>query len=330
MNIVYNISIYLNGVNNLKENINKEDRYKSSQKVIWITIMLNVFLSILKVTIGVLANSNAMLADGIHSMSDVGSSLGIIVGLFIAKKPEDKEHQYGHEKAETIATFMLSLLLILVGLNIGYSSIKLIFSGDVQIPGVAAIWAAIISIIIKEIQFRISMRTGKRINSDVLIADAWHHRSDALSSIAALIGIIGSRMGYSFLDPLAGLIVSLIVVKVGVEIFIKGTNELMDESLEEEKLIKIVNAVLTHKGVKTVNDIKARKHGSMAYVDIAIAVDPDITVSEGHDIAEDVENIVYEKIDNIKSVLVHVNPCSKDIDDCKSCSGNISTFVKKN
>ncbi|MBS4535155.1 cation transporter [Clostridium sp. D2Q-14] len=316
-------------MNNLSENINKENRYKSSQKVIWITIFLNTFLSILKIVIGLLANSNAMLADGIHSMSDVGSSLGIIVGLFIAKKPEDKEHQYGHEKAETIATFMLSMLLIAVGLNIGYSSVKLIFSGDVQVPGVAAIWAAIISIIVKEIQFRISMRTGKKINSDVLIADAWHHRSDALSSIAALIGIIGSRLGYGFLDPLAGLIVSIIVVKVGVEIFIKGTNELMDESLEEEKLIKIVNSVLSHKGVKTINDIKARKHGSMAYVDIEIAVDPNISVIEGHDIAEDVENIVYEKIDNIKSVLVHVNPCCIDMNDCKNCNENVSTFVKR-
>ncbi|WP_207750654.1 cation diffusion facilitator family transporter [Anaeromonas gelatinilytica] len=313
----------------MSENINKENRYKSSQKVIWITIFLNTFLSILKIVIGLLANSNAMLADGIHSMSDVGSSLGIIVGLFIAKKPEDKEHQYGHEKAETIATFMLSMLLIAVGLNIGYSSVKLIFSGDVQVPGVAAIWAAIISIIVKEIQFRISMRTGKKINSDVLIADAWHHRSDALSSIAALIGIIGSRLGYGFLDPLAGLIVSIIVVKVGVEIFIKGTNELMDESLEEEKLIKIVNSVLSHKGVKTINDIKARKHGSMAYVDIEIAVDPNISVIEGHDIAEDVENIVYEKIDNIKSVLVHVNPCCIDMNDCKNCNENVSTFVKR-
>lgn len=309
--------------------ISNDDRYKLGQRVIWITIILNVFLSVLKVVIGIISNSNAMLADGIHSISDVGSSLGIIVGLFIAKKPEDLEHQYGHEKAETIATFLLSVLLIAVGLNIGYNSVKLIFTGNAEVPGVAAIWAAIISIVVKEIQYRISIRTGKKINSDVLIADAWHHRSDALSSIAALIGIVGARFGYGFLDPLAGLIVSLIVVKVGVEIFIKGTNELMDESLEEEKLIKIVNAVITHRGVKTINDIKARKHGSMAYVDIEIAVDPDITVSQGHDIAEDVEKIVYKKIENIKSVLVHVNPCCIDKENCKCCTEKVSTFVEK-
>ncbi|MBS4537059.1 cation transporter [Clostridium sp. D2Q-11] len=309
--------------------MNKEDRYKLGQRVIWITIILNIILSVLKVVIGIISNSNAMLADGIHSISDVGSSLGIIVGLFIAKKPEDLEHQYGHEKAETIATFLLSVLLIAVGLNIGYNSIKLIFSGGAEVPGIAAIWAAIISIVVKEIQYRISLRAGKKINSDVLIADAWHHRSDALSSIAALVGILGARLGYSFLDPVAGVLVSIIVVKVGVEIFVKGTNELMDESLEEEKLIKIVNAVMTHTGVKTVNDIKARKHGSMAYVDIEIAVDPDITVSQGHDIAEDVEAIVYERIENIKSVLVHVNPCCIDKDDCKICTEKVSTFVEK-
>ncbi|MTI67671.1 MAG: cation transporter [Firmicutes bacterium] len=303
-------------------------RYKKGQRVLWITIILNLILAVGKVTIGLISNSNAILADGVHSFSDVGSSLGLIVGLFIARKPEDIKHQYGHEKAESIASFLLSLLLIAVGLNIGYSSLKLIFTNQATIPGVSAIWAAVISILIKELQFRISKKTGEKINSSALIADAWHHRSDSLSSLAALIGIIGARLGYGFLDPLAGIIVSGIVIKVGFEIFFQGYNELMDISLSEDELKDIVDKIMKHKGVKIVNDIKARKHGSKAFVDIEIAVDPNITVLKGHEIAEDVEEIVHKKIGYVKDVLVHVNPCiNKDAESCKMCSERISTFV---
>lgn len=310
--------------------IDDQKRYKIGQKVIWLTIVLNIILAIGKIIIGIVANSSAILADGIHTVSDVGSSLGLIVGLFIANKPEDMEHQYGHEKAESIAAFLLSILLIAVGINIGYSSIKLVIVGNTVAPGIPAVWAAAISIFIKEIQFRISIRAGKRINSSALIADAWHHRSDALSSIAALLGIIGARMGYLFLDPLAGLIVSIIVIKVGVEIFLKGYNELMDVSIEEEKIENLIEKIISHKDVKTINDIKARRHGSKVFVDIEIAVDPNITVAQGHGIAEDVEKIVFKNIDRVKDVLVHVNPCSSTgVQDCETCKNRISKFVDR-
>lgn len=310
--------------------ISDEKRYKASQKIIWITIVLNIILACGKIIIGFTAKSNAILADGIHTVSDIGSSLGLIVGLFIASKPEDLEHQYGHEKAESVATFLLSLLLLAVGLNIGYSSFKLIISGDIATPGIAAIYAAVISILIKELQFRISIKAGKKLNSNVLIADAWHHRSDALSSFAALIGIIGARMGYKFLDPLAGIIVSIIVIKAGIQIFLNALNELMDVSIEIEKIEELAHKILAHNEIKTINDIKARKHGSKVFVDVEIAVDPDITVSKGHDIAEDVENIIYSNVENIKDVLVHVNPCcSSGIEHCKTCDSKTSQFVKR-
>lgn len=284
------------------------DRYKIGQRVIWITILLNILLAIIKIIVGIISNSNAILADGIHTVSDVGSSLGLIVGLFISNKPEDKQHQYGHEKAESIAAFLLSVILIAVGFKLGISSFKLLFSKELTIPSISAVWAAIISILVKELQFRISINTGKKINSNALIADAWHHRSDALSSIAAFIGILGARLGYPFLDPLAGLIVSIVVIKVGIEIFMDGYNELMDESIEEEKLKELIQKISRHRDVVAINDIKARKHGSKVFIDMAISVDANITVKKGHDIAVDVENIVYDNIDNVKDVLVHVNP----------------------
>lgn len=292
-----------------KDLTNNNERFKIASRITWFTIIMNVILAIGKVGIGIISNSTAMIADGLHTVSDVGSSLGIIVGFFISNKPEDSKHQYGHEKAESISGFVLSLMLIAVGVKIGYSSFQLMISGNTQIPSVLALWAALISIIVKELQFKITMDVGKRINSSALKADAWHHRSDALSSIAALIGIAGARMGYKILDPLAGFIVSIIVVKVGVDLFIKGYNELMDSSIEEDEFTQILSLVMRETEIKNVNDLKARKHGSKVYVDIEVCVDSSITVLEGHDIAEDVEKVIYSNLDNVKKVLVHVEPC---------------------
>ncbi len=289
--------------------IDDNERFRIASRITWFTIVLNVILAIAKIGIGIISCSTAMVADGVHTVSDVGSSLGIIVGFFISNKPEDSKHQYGHEKAESIAGFVLSLMLIAVGIKIGYSSIELMISGSTKVPGILALWAALISIFVKEFQYRITIREGKRINSSALMADAWHHRSDALSSIGTLIGIAGARLGYKILDPLAGFIVSVIVIKVGIDLFLKGYNELMDSSIEENELTQISNLILKETKIDSISDLKARKHGSKIFVDVEVCVDPNISVLEGHDIAEDVENVIYDNLDNVKKVLVHVNPC---------------------
>lgn len=284
------------------------ERYKEGQKVLMLSILLNIGLTILKILVGIIGNSQAILADGIHTMTDAASSIGLILGLHMAAKPEDKDHPYGHEKAESISTFLLSIILIAVGLNLAYGAIMTLIKGTEAIPSIWAIYAAGISIVVKEIQFQISYKKGKQINSDALIADAWHHRSDALSSIGALFGVIGARMGYPIADPIAGGLVSVIVIKVGLEIFFKTYNELMDMSIEEEKLVNISNKIIEYNKVSQLREIKARKHGSVVYVDVIITVKPGITVCEGHKIAEDVENIIYGQIDNIKDIMVHVEP----------------------
>ncbi|WDV45993.1 cation diffusion facilitator family transporter [Clostridiaceae bacterium M8S5] len=304
-------------------------RYEQGQRVMWITVFLNIILGAFKVIVGFVYNSNALIADGIHTISDVFSSIGLIIGLIIAKKPRDIDHQYGHEKAESISALILSLILIAVGINICYSSIKLIINPSDIKPGNLAIVAAVLSIIIKEVQFRIAINTGKKIQSTALIADAWHHRSDALSSIGALIGIIGSRLGFSILDPIAGVIVSIIVIKAGFDIFKSSYEELMDTSLDTEILSSLIDKIIAHEGVRTINDIKARKHGNQYFVDVIIAVNPNITVAMGHKIAEDVENIVYNNI-NAKDVMVHVNPCCNvDITDCADCSQILNDLIKR-
>lgn len=309
--------------------LSSAERYRIGNRITWITIIMNTVLAVGKIIVGFLANSTAMLADGIHTVSDTASSIGIIISFIIAKKPEDLEHQYGHEKAESIAGFVLSLLLIGVGIRIGYSAVDILLSGTSVIPGVLAAWAAAISIVAKEVQYRIAIYGGKKINSSALIADAWHHRSDALSSIGALIGILGARLGYPLLDPLAGLVVSIIVIKVGIEIFIKGYNELMDTSIEKEKLYRLADEILNKTRVNNINEIKSRQHGSRVFIDIKVCVNPNITVAEGHDIAESVEDVVHDTIGNVKEVLVHVNPCNNnEIGKCSDCDTKTSKFIR--
>ncbi len=303
--------------------ISDEERYKIGNKITWITIVVNVFLAVTKVLVGILSNSTAILADGIHTVSDVGSSIGIIVGFLISKKAEDREHQYGHEKAESISGFILSIFLIAVGMKIGYSAFGIILSGKNQVPGSIAAWVAGISIFVKELQFRIALYGGKKINSSALIADAWHHRSDAFSSIAALIGIIGARMGYTYLDPLAGLIVAIIIIKVGLKLFIQGYNELMDVSIEEDKLFILVNKITSLHEVLNINKIRTRKHGAKVFVDIKVCVNPNFTVLKGHTISHEVEDLVYDNIENVKDVLISISPCKNlQTSDCRLCKYN--------
>lgn len=286
----------------------KMERYEEGKKVLWLSILLNFVLTVLKIGVGIIGSSQAILADGIHTLTDVASSIGLIFGLHVAAKPEDKEHPYGHEKAESIATFLLSIILIAVGLNIGYGAIKSLISGTEGVPSIWAVYVAILSIIIKEMQFQLSYRKGKAIKSDALIADAWHHRSDALSSIGALIGVVGARFGFAAADPIAGAMVSLIVIKVGLEIFFKTYNELMDMSIDEEKISEIKTRIKSHGRVESLREIKARKHGSVVYLDVIITVNPDMSVSEGHQIAEDVECIIRAHVCSVKDVMVHVEP----------------------
>ncbi len=303
--------------------LSNKERYRIGNKVTIITIIINIILAVVKVSAGILFNSTAILADGIHTISDVGSSIGIIISFFISSKPEDMKHQYGHEKAESIAGFVLAIFLTGVGLIIGYTSIIRIVQKQAGFPGILTAWIAGLSILIKEFQFRLSMYGGKKINSNALIADAWHHRSDAFSSIAALIGIVGSRMGYAFLDPIAGLLVSIIVIRVGLQLFISGFNELMDTSIARDKLEHLQNQILTNIKVKHVSQIRSRQHGPKVFIDMHLCVDPNITIRDGHTIVHEIKDIVMENVLNTKDVIISVNPCGlEDHNNCSTCVHN--------
>ena len=266
-------------------------------------------MALIKIGAGILGKSNAMIADGAHSASDIISSVGVLIGNKISSIPKDKGHNYGHEKAETLVSFLLSILLVILSLKIGYDGFySLLNLNKVEIPTVLPLIVSVISILIKEYQYRITIKVAKKTNSPSLRADAWHHRSDALSSIAAFIGIGGAILGFKALDSIASIVVSLFIAKVGFEILISSANELMDISIEEEKEKEIESIIENLKGVESLREIRTRKYGPMAYVDLVICVDKDISVFEGHKIASEVENLILKKMTFIKGVTVHVEP----------------------
>lgn len=293
-----------------------ETRYEEANKVTIKSIIWNIILTVVKIFAGIVGRSNAMIADGLHSASDIISSVGVLIGNKIANTPNDKEHNYGHEKAETLVSFLLSILLIVVSLKIGFSALESLFNLDkVQVPTLLPLIVAIISIAIKEYQYRITIKVANKINSPSLKADAWHHRSDALSSVAAFVGIGGALLGFKALDPIASVVVALFVAKVGAEILKDSANELMDYSIDPSQEEQIVEIAENTQGVINLGEVRTRKHGATAYVDLTICVNKDLTVYEGHEIATKLEKRIIEDMQFVKGITVHVEPCI-------NCPGN--------
>lgn len=290
-----------------------DNRLKIGLKVSKNTIIGNSILSIIKISVGFFARSNAMIADGLHSFSDVVSTVGVIIGLKLSSKPDDKGHPYGHERIESLCALFLSIMLLAVAIGISYSGISNIVIGNLSIPGSSAIWAAILSIISKEWMYFYTIKYAKLINSSSLKADAWHHRSDSLSSVGALIGIIGARIGFPILDSLVSLIISALIIKVSYDIGKESIFQLIDTSANDDVVHEIKDKINSINGVKKIDTIKTRLHANRIYVDVEISVDSNLTVEEGHKIAMNVHNSIEENT-SIKHCMVHVNPVlSKDI-----------------
>lgn len=276
-----------------------------------ISIFVNLFLSVFKLAAGLLASSSAMVSDAIHSMSDVFSTFIVMIGVSISEKQSDEEHPYGHERLECVASMILAMILAATGLGIGYSGIQAIFSKEqieLVIPGILAGIAALVSILVKEWLFWYTRAAAKKINSGALMADAWHHRSDALSSIGALLGIFGSRMGFPICDPLASLIISLFICKAAYDIFKDAVDKMVDKSCDEETQNKIKNIVMKQTGVQGIDLLKTRMFGAKIYVDVEIEADGNQTLRAAHEIAEQVHDVIEMEFPIVKHCMVHVNP----------------------
>lgn len=284
------------------------DRYKKGKKISYITIAGNIFLAIIKITVGILVGSAGLIADGFHSVSDTASTIAVLIAIYISNKPPDEEHQYGHGQAESIAAKILGIILLLTGFALGYNIINGILNQDYGIPGIYGFWAAVLSIIIKEIMFRYTYKVGEETNNQALIADAWHHRSDAISSIAAAAGILGANLGYPILDPIAGIVVALLIIRVGWNIIVDAINTLMIKAPPEEDNEEIRNIVNNIEGVQEIKELRSHYSGVDLYVDLRIVVDAQLTVKKGHDISVKVRNKLLNQCEQVREVIVHIHP----------------------
>ncbi|KAB3531094.1 cation diffusion facilitator family transporter [Alkaliphilus serpentinus] len=283
------------------------DRVKIGRRASHITITANFFLCIFKIIAAIVGKSSAMLADAFHSLADILTTAGVLLGLKLSNKEADQCHPYGHEKYEPIIAKVMSAILILTGIAIGYNAIKSIIHNDYSSPGKIALVAAGVSIVFKEFMYHYTKHIAKKIKSIAMEADAWHHRSDSLSSIGAFIGIWGARMGIRILDPLAGLLVSLLIIKVGVEFYLKAIEELVDHAADERVVENITRIAYGIDGVESVK-LKTRIFGNKLYADILISVDGSLSIEDGCRIATSVHNAIEEEIEDIKHCVVELEP----------------------
>lgn len=285
---------------------------KIALKVSLTSIIVNVFLTIIKLFAGVVGHSSAMISDAIHSASDVLSTFVVIIGVKFSNKEADANHPYGHERLECVAAIILAIMLAATGLGIGISAIQKIStykeSSSFIMPTLITLLAAVISIVTKEILYWYTRGAAKKINSGALMADAWHHRSDALSSIASFIGVFGARHGFPLLDPITSVVICLFVLKVSFDIFKDAIDKMLDKSCDQETIEHITNIILKENGVINIDDLKTRLFGDKIYIDIEIGVAGHLPLIDAHEIANNVHDNIESSIPLVKHCMVHVNP----------------------
>ena len=282
-----------------------------ANRVAWVTIIMNVVLALGKLLAGILAHSSAMISDAVHSASDIFSTFVVMIGIKMAGKSKDKEHPYGHERLECVAAVVLSVVLLITGLGIGAGALKTILSGtyeELVIPGIPALIAAIVSIVIKEAMYWYTRLHAKRIDSAALLADAWHHRSDAFSSVGALIGILGARMGFPVMDSVASLVIFLFIAKAAFDIFKDAMDKMVDHACDEETECALRECIFQNAEVKRIDLLRTRVFGNKIYVDLEIQVDGTYSLRKAHGIAEEVHDAIENNFDKVKHIMVHVNP----------------------
>lgn len=284
-----------------------DDFQRIADRVSVTSMIGNMILSGFKLIAGIVAHSNAMVSDAVHSASDVFSTVVVMIGIRLASKKADKEHPYGHERLECVAAIILAMVLFMTGLGIGMEALRNILSGsysDLQAPGVLALVAAVVSIIFKEAMFWYTKIYAVRIDSSALLADAWHHRSDAFSSVGALIGIVGARQGFPVMDSIASLVIFVFIIKAAYDIFKDAIDKMVDHSCDEETEKQIYECVMKNREVIGIDSLHTRIFGNRMYVDIEIAVDGSYTLKRAHEIAEEVHEDIERNFQKIKHIMV--------------------------
>ncbi len=288
-----------------------EKEQNIAYRVSVISIIVNLTLSFFKLLAGIFAASGAMVSDAVHSASDVFSTIIVMIGVAVSQKKSDGNHQYGHERMECIASVILSVILAITGAGIGLTGIQKILGGNygtLEVPGLLALIAAVISIVVKEWMYWYTRAAAKKINSGALMADAWHHRSDALSSVGAFIGIFGARMGFPVLDAVASVGICLFIEKAAYDIFKDAMDKMVDKSCPDEIVEEMKKVIRQEDGVIDIDEIRTRLFGDKIYVDVEFSADGGKTLEESHDIAERVHAAIEREFPTVKHCMVHVNP----------------------
>lgn len=289
------------------------DRYKQAKKVTLVGALKNALLGIIKVLGGYWFHSHALVADGIHSFADLITDGMVLIASKYGSVDADDSHPYGHQRIETAATFLLSLLLILAGAGIAWDSVQELLKHSYTMPNELALFIVLISILGNEALFHYTLRIGKNIGSRLITANAWHHRSDAASSLVVFIGLIGSLMGYAYFDTVAAIVVALMIVKMGWDYGWNSIKELIDTAVEPELIEKIESIINSIDGIERIHQLRSRYMGGDVLIDVHILVAPKISVSEGHYISQQVQQALVNGIESVKDVIVHVDPEDDEI-----------------
>ncbi len=286
-----------------------EARYREARKVTVVGAVVNIVLSVIKILAGWLGSSHALIADGIHSLSDLFTDAVVLLAAKHGAQDADEEHPYGHGRIETLATVVLGVVLILVALGIGFDAVRRLFDPERLLhPGMLALWAAIISVLAKEVLYHYTVAVAKKLRSNLLRANAWHHRSDAVSSIVVVAGVIGSMAGLTYLDAVASVVVAVMVAKIGWDLGWHSIHELIDQGLEQKDVEYIRSKIMEVDGVLAMHKLRTRRMGGNAFVDVNVLVSPSISVSEGHRIGQEVLNRLRDEVEDVVDVTVHIDP----------------------
>ena len=287
---------------------------KEARRVTLVGLAANALLCIMKLIVGFAAHSSGLISDAVNSASDVLNTLIAMVGVRIGSKQADSDHPYGHARFECVASLLLSFLVFITGLGIGWNGLKSIFSGteSLEIPGIPALVAALVVCAVKEALYWYTIRSAKKLGSLALKASAWDHRSDVFASLGVFIGILGSRLGVAVLDAVAGVVISILILRVAVNIFLEAVSQTVDQACEPELEQKFRMAALSVAGVMRLDELRSRRFGSGVYVDMEIAVDGRLSLREAHDISERVHDAVEECEPTTRHCMVHVNPYTEE------------------
>jgi len=291
------------------QNNNLSNKKEIAKKSTMVSVFVNIFLGFLQIIIGFVANSSALIADGIHSFSDLFSDFIVLIANRHSHKDADDDHHYGHQRYETGASLFLGLSLLLVGFSILYKAgYKIIFPIEEQQVQMIALWVAIFTLLSKEALFHYMIHMAKNIRSSMLVANAWHARSDAISSLLVAFSIVGGLLGYKIFDLIGAIVVGLMIARTGWNFSWNALHDLMDRSISDEENAKIRDIILNTKGVYDCSRLKTRKMGDMIWVDVNIKVNSQITVKDGYEISLDVKNSIVQSIPEVLDVMIHIEP----------------------